>query len=378
MDFFDELAGVAGVGTPDLQRELGLSYAAAVLVVLWIPTVAGLLLEPVCYVLADRRSRKPFVVGGLAVLGLAQIGAGLAGSAASLGVCLAVAFVASGVGVNLAQATLVDVAGEDRERALTRWELAGVLGDLAAPLLVAALAAAWGGWRGAFAVSGAAVLGYAGLLATRAFPAPGGGNDGAAPAPPWRQALRAALSNRTLLLCLLGTWLCGLLDEILVSLGALHLRDAFGADAATRGLVLAGESLGAGLGVWLAHRLLGRVAPRTLLLAGGAATAVSYAAWLAAPSLAVSALLLATVGFCSAPLYALAVAQAYRALPGQSGMVNAVGSLFSPLDAALPFALAAVVEELGLVAALAVLGVQPLGALVVVRATRPTDRAADP
>ena len=51
----------------------------------------------------------------------------------------------------------------------------------------------------------------------------------------------------------------------------------------------------------------------------------------------------------AAPLYPLAKAQAYRALPDQSDMVNAVGSAFIPLDLLTPLFLGFVADQFGLV-----------------------------
>ena len=60
-------------------------------------------------------------------------------------------------------------------------------------------------------------------------------------------------------------------------------------------------------------------------------------------------------------LYPLAKAQAYRALPGRSGMLNAVAHVFTPPDAALPLLLGLLADQLGLIVALTILLVQPVG-----------------
>jgi hypothetical protein len=67
------------------------------------------------------------------------------------------------------------------------------------------------------------------------------------------------------------------------------------------------------------------------------------------------------VGATAVPLYPLAAAQAYAALPGRSGAVLAAGHLFTPLALALPFALGLAADRWGIVAALALLVAQPIG-----------------
>jgi fucose permease len=115
------------------------------------------------------------------------------------------------------------------------------------------------------------------------------------------------------------------------------------------------------VGLATTERLLSRIEPLRLLRAAGLACAAAYALWLVAPSLALSSGLLFLVGFFAAPLYPIAKAQAYRALPGQSGMVNAVAHVFAPLDLAMPVVLGVVADRAGLTTALALLGTQPLG-----------------
>jgi hypothetical protein len=70
-------------------------------------------------------------------------------------------------------------------------------------------------------------------------------------------------------------------------------------------------------------------------------------------------------------MHPLASAQAYRALPGRSGTVNAVGHVFSPITVALPLGLGALADVAGVQVALTLLLLQPLGlAIVAARAAR--------
>lgn len=347
------------LGAPAIQGDHGLSYSAVALVLFVVPQLAGIVLEPPLYLLADRWPRKPFVVSGLLGLGAGLVLAGLSRTAGELAAALGLAAVGGGVGVNLAQATLMDARPADRERLMARWALLGTLGDLTTPALFAALAAVSLGWRAAFVVTGVLGAAYALALGAVPFPAPAP----AAPSSPrpLRTAPAQALRNRRLRRWLLGVWLCSLLDELLVTFAALHLDTALRASPPQRSLVLACFVGGGVAGLALAGRLLAGLEPLRLLRGASAGCALAYAGWMLAPDVVSSAVLMAVVGICAAPLYPIAQAQAYRALPEQSGMVMAAAALFAPLDLVFPFVLGSVADAAGLSAALALLALQPVG-----------------
>jgi MFS family permease len=373
IDFLDEVAGIAFVGAPDLRDEFGLGYGAAALVLFVLPQLAAFLIEAPVFVLAERWPRKPLVVCGLALLGASLVAAGLAPGAVALAAALALASPASGIGVNAAQATLVDAQPEQRERVLARWAIAGALGDLAAPALFAGLAALSLGWREAFVVTGLVVFAYALALLPFRFPSGGGGEvDEETEEVPLREALRGALRNRPLLGWLVGVSLCGMLDEVLVAFAALHLEAGLGASLAERGLALGGLSAGGLVGLVVSERLLRRLDPLRLLRWSSALCSVCFAAWLCAASVAASGALLALVGCFASPLYPIAKAQAYRALPGRSGLVVAGSQLLAPLELVAPLALGLVADAVGLRLALALLLLQPAGLFLL--ASRPGRR----
>jgi MFS family permease len=160
VDLLDELAGVGSVASPDIERDLGLSYVAFTLVLFTAPQVLALVAEPPLLLLAAHRphQRKLLTVGGLVMMALGLLGAAAAPSGAMLALALGLAFIGSGLGVNLAQATLMDAAPDRRDSMMTRWALLGELGDLGTPLLLAGLGALTLGWRSAFAVVGASLM----------------------------------------------------------------------------------------------------------------------------------------------------------------------------------------------------------------------------
>ena len=327
-----------------------------------MPSLIGTVLEPILFLLGDRYPRRWFVCIGLLAMSAGSFVAALAPNLAVVSVAETIAGIAAGCAVTLAQATLVDAHPEARERVMARWVLFALAGDLVAPLLFGALAAAGLGWRAAFAMSGVLVaFSSLALLAAR-FPA-ARVEEAADDEPGLFAGLRIALENRRLLLWLAGCALCDLLDEILVVLATLHIRDA-GLGSAAQSASLAAFVVGGAVGVAALERLLSRIAPLRLLAASAIACAALYLTWVAVASASgswPSIALFALVGATAAPLYPLAKAEAYAALPGRSGAVNAASVLLDPFTLALPWLLGWVADAHGTAAALALLAVQPIG-----------------
>lgn len=104
---------------------------------------------------------------------------------------------------------------------------------------------------------------------------------------------------------------------------SLHLRDDLGAGPTERAIVLAASVVGGAIGVLVVDRLLRRHAPLRILTVCAAACGATYLLWMAAPNWWLSAIGMLLVGATSSPLYPIAQAQCYAALPGRSGAVNA-------------------------------------------------------
>jgi len=370
--FLDELAsGIPFVGSPEIKTEFGVSYAEAAGWLLFAIAALGFALEPPLFLLADRLPRRWFVCGGLGLLGLVCIGAGLSPGYPFLVVALLLYGPLSGCGVALAQATLADASRDRLERALVRWAFACSLGDLAVPSVVA-LAAVWfgSGWRASFVAVGVVLIGYAALLWTRRFPEPVARAEDDAPRASLVSALVSALREPVLVRWALAVALCALLDEIMVAFASLYLRDVLGLSLAARTTALSAEIAGAVLGLAAGEALLRRIEPMRLLLWSAAFCALSWFAFLSVEGAAAASFWLFATGALAALQYPIAKAQAYRALPERSGAVNAVLTLFGVIELPLPILIGVVADNWGLGVALALLGLQPLGLLVLI-ASRP-------
>ncbi len=364
----DELvSGAPTMGAPDIRHAFDLSHASTTLVIFVVPAIVGLVLDPLVFLAADRYPRKWFIAGGLGAMAVASFVAALAPDPATLAVACACWYVAAGASASLSQATLVDRAPEHPARTMTRWTLFAAVGDLVAPLALAAIAMLGLSWRASFVLVGGALAIWCVAITACQFPETRAVSEDEPPPPPLLRALREALRDRALVLWLLGVALCDLLDEILVVFASLHVRTELGAGPGWQSAIVAGLVIGGIAGLMVLDRLLTRYADHTLLVACGLACAGSYVAWLAAPSLLASAILIVPVGATSATLYPLAAARAYARCPERSGVVLAAGHLFTPLALALPWLLGLVADRAGTFVALALLIVQPLGLAVMAK-----------
>lgn len=370
------------VGGPDIELTFATAHAVLALTVFVAPGAIALVVEPIVFLLADRYPRRWFIRAGLAGMSLGAFAAALAPDPIALAIALGFSYIASGTCTALAQATLVDRFAAQRARALARWTLWSVAGDMLAPALLAGLALAGASWRWGFVAIGVVLLVWLAALSAASFEvsAPkddaeldGDGattTDDRAPARGLWATLRDAITDPLLVAWLFGTALCDLLDEILVVFASLHLRIDLHAGPFWQSLAIAAFTAGDALGLVALERLLKTRSERGLLAACAAGCIAAYVPWLLAPTPLAATLLAIPVGMFVGPLYPLAAAQAYACRPDQSGTVLAAGHLFTPMGLILPFAIGALADAAGTTAALAVLVIQPVGLLVLVAVTR--------
>jgi MFS family permease len=364
VEAWDEMgSGVPLLSVPDIQAAFAVAPGLTAGALLAIIQLAACLVEPPLFILADRWPRKRFVVGGLVVLGLAALAAAAAHAFWIVLVALAAWGPAGGSAIGVSQMVLMDARPDERERSMAQWVIAGTIGDMTSPIMLASLAWAGFGWRAGFVTAGVLALALAAWAAATPFPAriPSAPVEG--PTESVLGAMRSALRERRLVAWSLGIACCALLDEILVAFAALRLRD-LGLDVAARNVVMAALMAGFIAGAVGLERCVAGRDPLRLLAACGAACVASYVAWLFATGPVTAALSLAAVGLTSAPLYPIVKAQAYRALPDRAGAVNAVRGLFLPLEMLAPLALGAVADRFGVLAALSLLLLQPIALLL--------------
>jgi MFS transporter, FSR family, fosmidomycin resistance protein len=357
---------------PLIRHDLALSYLQVGLLAA-VPLIAGSLLElPVGVLAGAGRRRRLFVLGGGLVFIAAVLGAGLARSFPVLLAALVIFFPASGAFVSLTQAAMMDADTGLRARHMAMWTLAGAVGSVAGPLLVAAVLAAGGSWRVAFVLVAAA--GGASWLAVAATgtdepPQPDGDEAG------WPGLRAAVLISRAAgaLRWLVLLQVADLLLDVFTAFLALYL---VGVEHVTPSVAALGVAvrLGAGLaGCAVLTPVLARFDSLRVLRASAVATGLLFPAFLLVPGIGLKLLVLAAVSVATAPWYPVLMAELYASLPGRSGLAVSLTSAAGLAGGLGPLAVGLLAQHLGLGWALAWLCVVPVAMLAAPAGRRPGD-----
>jgi FSR family fosmidomycin resistance protein-like MFS transporter len=266
---------------------------------------------------------------------------------------LALLYPASGAFVSLSQAALMDAAPAQQERNMLRWTVAGSVGVLAGPLLVAAGLP----WRLVIAAYALATLPLV-LLARRQPEL-----DSERRHEPLREVLAAARRPEVL------RWLVlleleDLAGDLLAGFLALYFVDVAGADPRLAALSVAVWAAADLAGNLVLVRLLERLDGLRVLRATAAAVAVLLPAFLLVPGTGAKLALLAALAAARSCWYPLSQARLYAALPGRSGAVTALSTLAGPIGLALPIVFGLLASAVGIGNALWVVLLAPLALLV--------------
>jgi MFS transporter, FSR family, fosmidomycin resistance protein len=374
VEFVDELVdGTKSAVMPLIRHDLSLSYIEIGLLAA-VPLIVGSLIElPVGVVSGTGRRRRRFVLLGGLVFIAAVLAAGLAESFALLLTAFVVFFPASGAFVSLTQATLLDASPERQAHVMARWTLAGSVGAVAGPLLVAGVLAAGGSWRVAFAlVAAAGAVCWVAIAASgRARNGAGGAGEPAEPEPEsdeddhWpglRPALRiTAQAGAFRWLTLLQV--SDLLLDVFSAFIALYFVAVVHTSATVAALAVA-VRLGAGLaGDALLIGVLERFPPLRVLRVSVIAAALLFPVFLLVPGLWPKLVLLAAVSIVTAPWYPVLQAELFRSLPGRSGLAVSLSSAAGLVGAIGPLVVGLLAQHFGLAWAMGVLVLVPFAML---------------
>jgi FSR family fosmidomycin resistance protein-like MFS transporter len=363
VEFADELVdGTKSAAMPLIKHDLALTYLQVGLLTA-VPLILGSLIElPVGVLSGTGRRRRRFVLaGGLVFIG-AVLGAGLAGTFPVLLAALVVFFPASGAFVSLTQSALMDADPARRAPLMARWTLAGAVGSVAGPLLVAAVLAAGGSWRLAFGlVAVAAAVSWLAIAAAGPASQPAGDDPGDE-AEPW-PGLRAAIAisaRAGAFRWLLLLEASDLLLDVFTAFLALYLVYAEHASPSAAALGVA-VRLAAGLaGYAVLAPVLERLDGLRVLRASVIAASLLVPAFLLVPGFAAKLVLLAALSIATAPWYPVLMAELYASLPGRSGLAVSLSSAAGLAGAVGPLAVGLIAQRAGLAWAMAVLCVVPV------------------
>jgi MFS transporter, FSR family, fosmidomycin resistance protein len=289
-------------------------------------------------------------------------------------VALIAFFPASGAFVSLTQAALVDAAPGREQQRMAAWNLAGSVGAVGGPLMLAGVLAVGGGWRFAYlmlaAAAGAALAGAAlGAPSRLAPPAVAAADDDAEDAGGRRPSVREAL--RTLRKGDVARWvvlleITDLLLDVLTGYIGLYLVDVAGASPAEAAIGVA-VRLGSCLaGDALFVLISRRVSAHAALRVSAIAACVLYPSFLLVGWVPAKLAILAVLSMTTACWYPVVQAGLYGSLPGRSGIAVFLASAAALAGAAGPLAVGFIAQQAGLTWALAVLGAAPVAVLITV------------
>jgi MFS transporter, FSR family, fosmidomycin resistance protein len=387
VELVDELVdGTKSAAMPLIRHDLSLSYVQVGLLAA-VPLIVGSLIElPVGVISGTGRRRRRYVLaGGLVFIG-SVLAAGFAHSFAILLIALVLFFPASGAFVSLTQATLLDASPGWQAQLMARWTLAGSVGDVAGPLLVAAVLASGGSWRVAFVlVAAAAVVSWLAVAVTsRASQGRCEADDEDADEPAeghhgWpglRVAIRiTARAGAFRWLALLEV--ADLLLDVFSAFLALYLVAVVHTSPAVAALGVA-VRLGAGLaGDALLIGVLERFDALQVLRASVWLTGLLFPAFLLVPGLGPKLVILAAVSIATAPWYPVLHAELFRSLPGRSGLAVSLASAAGLAGGLGPLIVGLLAQHLGLSWAMASLALVPVAMLATPARHRPAGDESD-
>jgi len=363
IEFFDELNyAIDGAVLPVMRVELALSYAQVGLL-LGLPHVISILVEPAIMLLGDTNLRKRLIIaGGLGVVIAMFLIATAAGFPALL-LAMVIGFPASGAFVTLSQATLMDLNQGREPQMMARWTVAGSLGNLIGPLFVAAGFALALGWRWVFAVLAVLALLLTLFVLFPQFPARpspaflfGEDSIGARRRPSVMRNvfanLREALGNAELLRWIVLLQFSDLLLDVFIGYAPLFLTDVVGVTPIQASLLLSVLMLTSLAADVALLPILERFPGRTVVRASAAITAVIYVTWLLVPWPFAKITLMILLRFSTLGWYQVLQGEAYASAPGRSGTVMAIGSVIGLLGGGMAWLVGWVASQAGLPAAM--------------------------
>jgi len=366
IEFLDELVfGVNAAATPLIRDDLTLSYAQIGLL-FSIPGLIANFIEPFMFILGDVWKRRVILLAGGVLFALSLALTSVSASFMILLVSFIIFFPASGMFVSLSQASLMDLEPSRHEQNMARWTFAGSLGVVAGPLLLSAMLAVGLGWRPAFGFLAALTVLIL-LLAWRRIPAIGSSDD---PFPQFAHVIGglrktfSALRNRDVLRWLALLEFSNLMLDVFYGFLPLYFVDVAGftpVAAAASVAVWTGVGL---LGDFLLIPLLERVKGLDYLRWSVFVELVLFPAFLLVPIPWLKLVILGAMGFFNAGWYAILKANMFSAMPGQSGIAQALDNVSGMFGTLLPFGIGLAAQVFGLGSAMWLLLAGPLALLL--------------
>lgn len=367
VEFLDEFAYSAlEAARPLIRDAFALNYVQVGLITT-LPVLVAIVVEPIAGLFADSAKRRWLIVGGGVMFGLGLIVQGFAPSFAVFLIGATLQAPASGIFINLAQASLMDDDPQRRENRMAWWTLSGSLAVVIGPLSLAAMATLGDSWRILFTGCGVvSVVVALWMLRLPALTFSASYDDDEAD-----DAIQANIGRIIALLRRGDVWrwlilleMSDLMLDVLFGLLALYMVDVVGVSQAQASLAI-GVWTGVGLiGDFLLIPLLERVRGLVYLRFSAVMALILFPAFLLVDAWGLKLLLLGLMGLFNAGWYAILQSKLYDALGEQSGAVLVVGNAAGLIGALMPVFLGFMAERYGLDMAMWFLLAGPVALLV--------------
>jgi len=364
IEFLDELVfGVGSAATPLIRDDLILSYTQIGLL-LSLPGLIANIIEPFMFILGDVWKRRLILLAGGVLFAISLALTSVSFSFIVLLISYILFYPASGMFVSLSQANLMDSDPDRHEQNMARWTFAGSLGVVVGPLLLSAMLTVGLGWRPAFGFLAALTIVVL-FLAWRKIPA----SLSAAPFPQLSHILDgfrnafSALQNGGVLRWLVLLEFADLMMDVLYGFLPLYFVDVVGftnVQAAASVAVWTGVGL---LGDFLLIPLLERVKGLDYLHWSVLIELVLFPAFLLVSISWLKLVIVGTMGFFNAGWYAILKANMFTAMPGQSGIAQALDNVSGMFGKLLPFGIGLAAQTFGLGPAMWLMLAGPLALL---------------
>ncbi len=367
VELLDELTyGMREAVWPQMQSDLHLDYSQIGLLI-GLPNFIADLIEPFFFILGDVWNRRLLILAGGVCFGLGLLLTAVSNSFWMLLIAFTCLSPASGVFVNLSQATLMDTNPARHEQNMARWTLAGSLGVVAGTLAASGAALFAGGWRALFFALTLIALLVILVIRRFSFPQHRPDEDDKEEKVSFKSAaLNAAqaLKRPEVLRWLTLLEFSNLMLDVLLAYLALYFVDVIHVTPETAALAVT-VWIGVGLaGDFIIIPLLERVRGLSYLRLSAAFMLILYPTFLLVPDLYAKVAILALMGLFNAGWYAILRGQLYSSMPGQSGAVLAVGNVFDLFGSLLPIGIGILAEQIGLSTAMWLLLAGPVALVI--------------
>jgi FSR family fosmidomycin resistance protein-like MFS transporter len=374
IEFFDELSyGVGNAALPAIRTDLGLSYVQVGLL-LGLPGIVNIFIEPMLMLLGDTRHRKRIMLaGGLAIV-FSLLAIAITRSFSLLLFGMVIGYPASGAFVSLSQATLMDLNPGREPHMMARWTVAGSLANLVGPLILAAGFAKGLGWRWVYFGMAALCLLLVGVTWQRYIPLLQEVSVHKQAAQTRKDLLHGlwnAFHTLQLMRWMILLEFSDLLLDVLTGYLALYFTDVIGLSVTQASLLLSVLMLAGLVSNIVLIPALERIPGRRLVRLSAGISGMLYAAWLLAPWLWAKIGLIIVIKLVTMGWYEVLQGEAFATIPGRSGTVMAVNSLFGLLASGITFFIGWVAAKAGLPAAMWLLLAGPLVLVLFVPRVQP-------